>query len=1034
MAALHKEVTFESEVVGHMVAAGGWLEGDPKHYDRKLGLFSKDVIGWIKDTQPAEYEKVKSTQNGATDSILLERLAKVLQEYGTLTVLRDGFKRVNARFAMCAFKPGHELNPETLEKYGKVRCRVVRQVHYSEHNEKSIDLILFVNGIPVATVELKTDFTQSIQHATKQYQFDRLPKDAKTGRMEPLLTFKRGALVHFAASTDEVRMTTFLDGPKTVYLPFNVGNNGAAGNPPNTDGHRTAYLWERVFQRDAWLEILEKFIHVEKSTKVVDGKKVTSERIIFPRYHQWDAVRKLIGAAKSEGVGKKYLIQHSAGSGKSNTIMWLAHQLSSAHDAADKKVLDSVIVVTDRQVLDDQLQATISQFEHKDGVVKRITKEGPKSSQLADALKSKTPIIIVTIQTFPFALDAIGDLKGLANRSFAVIADEAHSSQTGEAAKKLRELLGVTDTPKGEEEEPVSTEDALLAQMSKRARSKNISYFAFTATPKSKTMELFGRPGVDGKPVPFHVYTMQQAIEEGFILDVLQNYTTYEIAYKLATVTDKAGEKVVPTGEAAKVIKKYAKLHPYNIEQKVEIIVEHFCETVQPLLGGRAKAMVVCDSRKAAVRYKLAIDKYIAAKGYGLATLVAFSGEVTDEIGGVKETYTESGMNNLKGESIPEAFASKSYQVLLVAEKFQTGFDQPLLVAMYVDKKLASIAAVQTLSRLNRTYERAGIKKDATYVLDFVNKADDILKAFLPYYGVAEISGWTDPDIIHDLQNKLDKANVYTSDDVERYVAAFVKAQGAGKGEKSQGLLKAVLDPVVDRYKAWALKAKQDNDTETLKRAEIFKKNVGEFIRAYGFLSQIYDYGDTDLENRSLFFSGLSRLMKDDQDDTEIDLSDVQMTHYKKKVGFSGRISLLDGTAVPLEPMTSIGTAKAWEKKYGALADVIKIMNEILGVGIDDEHQIVFLAATAQKLTEVDSLRDQARNNSREQFKNAGDVEALGEEMLVQAKEELAEKNERQNGAIQESLTRLFSNREGLARLMEAFADYVYDYHNRPQT
>ena len=1033
MSAIHKEVTFEGEIVGDLTVLGGWLEGDPKKYDRKLALYPEDVIGWIKETQPAEYEKIKAAQNGATDSIILERLAKAIQEEGPLAVLRQGFKRVNARFSMCAFKPGHGLNEETLEKYGKVRCRVVRQVRYSESNENSIDLVLFVNGIPVSTVELKTDFTQSIKDATQQYQFDRLPKDAKTGKAEPLLTFKRGALVHFAASTDEVRMTTFLDGPKTVYLPFNLGNSGAAGNPPNPKGHRTAYLWERVFQRDAWLEIIEKFVHLEVSTKTVAGKKVTTERITFPRYHQWDAVRNLIATAKSEGAGKKYLVQHSAGSGKSNTIMWLAHQLASAHDASDKKVFDSIIVVTDRQVLDDQLQATISQFEHKDGVVKRITKEGSKSSQLADALKKKTPIIIVTIQTFPFALDTIGELGDISQRSFAVIADEAHSSQTGEAAKKLREALGITNTDKGEEGETVSAEDALLAQMTKRAASKNISYFAFTATPKPKTMELFGRVGTDGKPTPFHVYSMQQAIEEGFILDVLQNYTTYEIAYKLATITDKGGEVVVPTGQAAKVIKKYAKLHPYNIEQKVEIIVEHFRETVQPLLNGRAKAMVVCDSRKAAVRYKIAIDKYIAAKGYGLATLVAFSGEVTDEVGGIKETYTEAGMNNLNGESIPEAFAGDSYQVLLVAEKFQTGFDQPLLVAMYVDKKLANITAVQTLSRLNRTFERDGVKKDATYVLDFVNKADDILKAFLPYYRVAQLSGVTDPDIIHDLQSKLDKANIYTKDDVERYFVAYSQALQAKNGEKSQGLLKAALDPVVDRYRASVDKAKQDGDTESIERAEIFKKNVAEFVRAYGFLSQIYDYGDTELEKRSLFFAGLTRLLKNDQDDNEIDLSDVQMTHYHKKVSFAGHIVLDDGTAVELAPIKSIGTAKVWQQKYGPLADVIKIMNEILGAGIEDEHQVVFLAATAQKLTEVESLRDQARNNSREQFKNAGDVEALGEEMLVRAKDELADKNERQNAAIQESLTRLFGNREGLARLMEGFADYVYDFHNRPQ-
>ena len=443
--------------------------------------------------------------------------------------------------------------------------------------------------------------------------------------------------------------------------------------------------------------------------------------------------------------------------------------------------------------------------------------------------------------------------------------------------------------------------------------------------------------------------------------------------------------------------------------------------------------MVVCDSRKAAVRYKLAIDKYIAAKGYGIATLVAFSGEVTDEIGGITTTYTESGMNDLKKESIPEAFAGDSYQVLLVAEKFQTGFDQPLLVAMYVDKKLANIAAVQTLSRLNRTYERDGIKKATTYVLDFVNKAEDILAAFLPYYRVAKLSGVTDPDIIHDLQNKLDNANVYTADDVERYFAAVLKAQAAGKGQKRQALLKAALDPVVDRYRAAVEKAKKEGDTEAIERAEIFKKNVSEFVHAYGFLSQIYDYADTDLEKRSIFFAGLARLLKDNRDETEIDLSDVQMTHYKKDVGFTGAIDLASGTAGELKPITSIGTAKAWQQKYGALAEVIKIMNEILGAGIEDEHQIVFITTAAQKLTEIESLREQVRNNSWEQFRNAGDAKSLTEEMLVTAKTDIAAKNDRQNAAVQESLDRLFQDPEGLARITEALSRYVFDFHSRPQ-
>ncbi len=1033
MTAVHSEKTFEDEIVGHLTAEGGWLAGDPKNCDRKLALYPEDVIGWIKDTQPAEYGKVKSVNNGSADRLILERLAKVLEEEGPLAVLRRGVKRLNARFEMCAFKPGHGLNPQTLEKYSKVRCRVVRQVHYSEYNEKSIDLVLFVNGIPVATIELKTDFTQSIKDATKQYQFDRLPTDPVSGKPEPLLTFKRGALVHLAASTDEVRMTTRLAGSKTVYLPFNLGNDGAAGNPPNPHGHRTAYLWERVLQRDAWLEILEKFIHLEKTKKALDGKTQYSEALIFPRYHQWDAVRNLIGAAKGEGPGNKYLVQHSAGSGKSNTIMWLAHQLSSAHDAADKKVFDSIIVVTDRQVLDDQLQATISQFEHKAGVVQRITKEGSKSAQLGVALANKTPIIIVTIQTFPYALDAIGELPDVAKRSFAVIADEAHSSQTGEAARKLREALGVTDTPAEEQGEAVSAEDALLAQMAKRAGAKNISYFAFTATPKAKTMELFGRPDPDGKPVPFHLYSMQQAIEEGFILDVLQNYTTYDVAYRLATITGKAGETIVPKSDAAKVIKNYARLHPYNIEQKVEVIVEHFRETVEPLLNGRAKAMVVCSSRKAAVRYKLAIDKYIKRKKYDLATLVAFSGEVTDELDGVTETYTENGMNMLKGESIPEAFGGDAYQVLLVAEKFQTGFDQPLLVAMYVDKKLANISAVQTLSRLNRTYEKDGFRKDKTYVLDFVNKADDILAAFKPYYKVAALSGQTDPDIIHDLQAKLDKAGVYTPDDVEAYFVARVKAEAAKSGQKSQGLLKAVLDPIVDRYRAWATKAAEQNDSEEIQRAEIFKKNVAEFVRAYGFLSQIYNYGDTDLEKRSLLFAGLTRLLKDDQDKTDIDLSDVRMTHYNQKVSFLGSIDLGSGAVVELDPMKSVGTATAHQKQYGPLAEILKVMNELLGAGIDDEHQLVFASETAQKMLQDPTLRDQALHNSREQFKNAGDVVSIGHRMLVEAKEEITRRNDVQNVAVDEALTRLFGNPLGLGRLMDAMANYIYDHHNQSQ-
>src|SRR5579872_3467327 len=460
-----KEKTFETELLSELCARG-WVEGEDSKYDRDLALYAEDVIGWLQDSQPNEYAKV--TANGAAERLLLERLAKTIQDGGAISVLRNGFKRVAARFDMCAFMPNQQLNPETLERYAKVRCRAIRQVHYSTINGNSIDIVLFVNGIPVATLELKTDFTQNVQDAINQYRFDRRPKDPETGHVEPLLTPKRGAIVHFAVSTDEIHMTTDLAGPKTVFLPFNLGDNGAAGNPPNPDGFKTSYLWERVLAREPWLEILGQFVYVEKTEEEVKDRKVIRETVVFPRYNQWNAVTRLVGASRIEGPGHNYLIQHSAGSGKSKSIMWLAHRLSNLHDAIDKKIFDSVVIVTDRTALDDQLQAAVTQYEHKTGVVKRIVDEGAKSTQLRDALLDRTPIVIVTIQTFPFALQYMADLKSLSERSFAIIADEAHSSQTGEAAKKVREMLGSVGSDEDDAQE-ITTEDLLLAQMAKRA-------------------------------------------------------------------------------------------------------------------------------------------------------------------------------------------------------------------------------------------------------------------------------------------------------------------------------------------------------------------------------------------------------------------------------------------------------------------------------------------------------------------------------------------------------------------------------------
>ena len=1030
MRALHIELNFEDELVGHLIKGGGWLAGDPKKYDCALGLYTEDVIGWLQDTQPAEYAKVKAANNGSTDKVILDRLLKSIVEEGPLAVLRGEFKRMNATFRMCAFKPGHGLNPKTLEMYEKVRCRVVRQVHYSEHNENSIDVVLFVNGLPIATLELKTDFTQNIEDAVTQYKNDRPPFDKKMKKAEPLLTFKRGALVHFAVSTDEVQMTTRLDGKNTYFLPFNVGYDGGKGNPPNPDGYRTAYLYERVLQRDAFLEIIEKYLHLEKTTKEVAGKKVVTETIIFPRYHQWDAVRKMTDSAKGEGPGKNYLIQHSAGSGKSNTIMWLAHQLSSLHDAKDKKIFDSIIIVTDRTVLDNQLADAVKQFDHKDGVVVSINdRESAKSTKLTQALKKKVPIILVTIQTFPRAVKALSEMPELAKRSFAVIADEAHSSQTGESAKSIKEGLGITDADLDDSEE-VSAEDAMLALAKKRATAKNISYFAFTATPKAKTLERFGRLNAQGIPESFHVYTMQQAIEEEFILDVLQNYTTYDVAHKLATRDEKTGDRVVPTSDAAKLIARAAKLHAYAIDQKVAIIVEHYREHVQPLLGGRAKAMVVCDSRKGAVRYKLAIDKSIAEKKYGIATLVAFSGKLEDDPRGTPETFTENGMNHLKNEGIPDAFKSDRYQVLLVAEKYQTGFNQPLLTAMYVDKKLSGITAVQTLSRLNRTYTSGDIKKADTFILDFVNADADILEAFKPYYKTATLARVTDPDTIHDLQTKLDKSGIYTTEDLDAYIVAFTKASALERGEKRQSLLMAVLNPVVDKFRAWCKKAIDENDKEEIEKTVIFRDDISTFVRLYGFLSQIYDYEDTGLEKRYLMFTGLARLIKDNTDRIPVDVSGVDMTHFRAKETFSGKIDLKKGESVSLLPGDSVGSAKAHEKKYGPLAEVIEAMNLVFGDEISEEHKIKFAAAARDLMIGDDALKNQILNNSFEQLMNAGDTKDFGERVLVEAQEKVVEESQRQNSALGEGLAKLLSDQDGLKNVISTLFESVYKYHH----
>ncbi|MHB1549975.1 MAG: type I restriction endonuclease subunit R [Vulcanimicrobiaceae bacterium] len=1028
MTALHTEVNLEAEIVRELCSRG-WIEGKAGGYDKNLALFREDAVGWLQDTQPDEYAKVKKVNNGSSDQLLLERLAKTIDEEGTIAVLRRGFKRTPARFDMCAFKPSSGLNPQNAERYGKVRCRVVRQVRYSRDNEKCIDLVLFVNGIAVATIELKTEMTQSVQDAIDQYKRDRAPKDPKTNRGEPLLTPKRGAIVHFAVSDEEVWMTTALAGKKTAFLPFNLGYDDGAGNPPNPTGAKAAYLWERILERETWLDILDRFVHVEKREDEVGGKKVRSERIIFPRYHQWDVVTQLVAKSKEERDGHKYLVQHSAGSGKSNSIMWLAHRLSTLHDDQDAKIFDSVIVVTDRSVLDRQLQDNIFQYEHKSGVVKRITKEGSKSGALEKALDERTPIVIVTIQTFPALMDRIGgDRKRYADRTFAIIADEAHSSQTGKTAGKLKSLLGSAEgEPEGED-----GEDIVATEAARRARAKNISYFAFTATPKPRTMELFGsQDPVTGEFNPFHVYSMQQAIEEGFILDVLQNYTTYDFIYKL--ITDPQFEKIsVPKSKTAKLLASRVKQHATNVAQRVDIIVEHFRENVRHLLGGRAKAMVVTDSRKMAAKYKLAMDEYIAKRGYSdVHTLVAFTAEVEDETFPGKKV-SESSLNGFPGSEIAERFKKDEYNVLLVAEKFQTGFDQPLLCAMYVDKKLADINAVQTLSRLNRTYERDGHKKTAenVFVLDFVNDPDEILVAFRKYYKKAQLAEATDPDQIHSLQSKLDSAGMYGQNDVGAYATAYFESVAAGKDARKHTPLKAALDPTADRWKRWIGEAKAHKDETEIARAHIFRHDMAQFARAYAFLSQIYDYADSDLEKHALFYEGLVRLLHDTDDDAAIDLSGVVPTLIKNRL--RGKVSLIlkDGEGDQLKPGKFVGTATVHATEYAPLSEVIEILNMLNSPNSQQGDAELFAVTIERTLAKDKNLALQAVNNDVEQFEKASDFGRVFDESVMDARDEIERENDRQKTAVVKMLDALFSDKESFEKLRSLYAKRMHDLFN----
>ncbi|SPK72678.1 Type I restriction-modification deoxyribonuclease, R subunit [Cupriavidus taiwanensis] len=981
MSTLHQEHHFESEICQHL-AAHGWLyaEGDTAHYDRARALYLPDLLAWIEATQPDAWQRLSKTHGSALKERLAERVRKSLNERGTLDVLRRGVEMLGLKEALTVaqFRPALAINPVIQQHYAANRLRVVRQVRHSPNNpQDALDLVLFLNGIAVAAAELKSDFTQCVQDAVDQYRFDRHPQP-KGGMAEPLLSFPGGALVHFAVSQAEVMMTTRLAGAATNFLPFNRGNHGGKGNAPNPDGFATAYLWEEVWQRDSWLDILHRYLIGKR-----DDKKQL-KTVIFPRYHQLDATRRIVADVLAQGTGGRYLVQHSAGSGKTNSIAWTAHFLADLHDARHQKLFDSVLVVSDRTVLDAQLQEAIFDFERTTGVVESITSEsGSKSAQLGLALKDGKKIIVCTIQTFPFALQAVQELAATEGKRFAVIADEAHSSQTGESAAKLKQLLSAEEWAALQDGGEIDTEALLAAQMEARSGGKGgngLTYVAFTATPKQKTLELFGRPGPDGLPQPFHIYSMRQAIEEGFILDVLKNYTTYKLAFKLAHDGQEYDEMEVERSTAMKGIMQWVRLHPYNIAQKVQVVVEHYRENVQPLLDGKAKAMVVVGSRKEAVRWQKAIRAYIEKMNYPLGVLVAFSGEVEDPESFPEPVSEHSKDLNpgLKGKDIREAFADPGYHLLLVANKFQTGFDQPLLCGMYVDKMLGGIQAVQTLSRLNRAYPG----KDTTYILDFANDAQEILKAFKTYYETAELEATTDPHLVYDLRAKLDASGHYDDFEVER----VVKVEMDSKGTQAQ--LSTAIAPVADRLLRRYKTAQQDRidaqsrhddkaadaARETMEALVLFRNDMGAYNRLYAFLSQIFDYGNTDIEKRFLFYKRLIPLLDFGRERDSVDLSKVVLTHHKLRHTGQQTLPLSQGEAPKLPPMDGVGSGAVQDKQKELLQEIIHKVNGLFEGELTDDDQLTYVNGVIKgKLLENPTLVQQAASNSKEQFANSPD-------------------------------------------------------------
>lgn len=942
----------------YQMVAGGYTE----HRDRALDAAT--LVNFVQTTQPKAWERFERMCNSNSTAKFAKVFNDAVDRLGMVAVLKHGFKHRGIPFRVVFFKPESGLNESAANRYAKNVCRCIRQFHFAETGNQTIDMVLDVNGIPLVGIELKDQFTgQDVENAMRQWREDRDPR-------RRCLKFNTRMVAFFAVDLENVYMTTKLEGAKTFFLPFNqgsagAGNDGGAGNPANPDGYATSHLWEVALQKDSLLDIVNKFLHLEvKEETELDARgnevKRKKERIIFPRYHQLDSVRKVIADVRANGTGKNYLVQHSAGSGKSNSIAWTAYRLASLF-VDDTPLFDSVVVVTDRRVLDSQLQETISGFDHVIGSVVTIGKD-KTSADLRDAINGGTRLIVSTLQKFPVIYEQV-ESKG---KRFAIIVDEAHSSQTGTSALKLKSALAdkrdaleeYAEIEAEAEDAAADWEDQLADELASHGRHKNLTFVAFTATPKEQTLEIFGDEWPDGSFHPFHVYSMRQAIEEGFIMDPLANYVSYSEAVELArTVPDNPD---VPSSPTLKLLRKYKELHPYALGQKAEIIVETFRNVTRTKIRGKGKMMVVTASRLATVRYYHEIKRYMQKKGYDdIEVLVAFSGAISDPADGPDgPEYTEPVINvGHDGQRVAESQTKAEFHnygdVLVVAEKYQTGFDEPLLHTLVVDKKLKDVKAVQTLCRVNRIHP----DKEDTYILDFVNKPEDIQKAFERFYTETSLSEQINTDLLYQVQTDIRGYGLYDESDIEA-AAEIVFTDGKGKSQSNvQGKLAAVLKPAVARYN-------ELNDDE---RYQVRRK-VRSFCKWYTYITQIVRMFDRDLHKEYVYLSYLRHLLKVEKIPVEAVDDKVEMRFYKLKQEFEGSISLEPGGGV-LDPGGAAKTVTP-DKKRDPLQVLVDKFNEQWAGNFTEGDRVV-IDTLWKRIAENPQVADTIRRDGRQVFESS---------------------------------------------------------------